>query len=309
MRNEANWNRLYYFCEIAREKSLKIAAENLGITPSTLSEHLSQLEESLQVALFLRRHRKLILTPQGANLYQHIRPLFEAGQRLMDVVSPLPLGCYPIAVGIVPGTTRVVGSPLLLQYVKRFGPFNLNFSQTTQDGLERGLLETEFDFGICHRAPERRDVTACRISSSPVRLFVTKKMAGRSARELFKTLPILSWKEDSGSGGSLDKFLGEADLHSVARVTGEDMITLHQFCEAGLGIGVFSEAFVKGLGSRLVPLRIKGESTIRMEEAYVAWFKEAEKTAAIQHLRQLLKNLGMLRRPFSHGVEIEEAVA
>lgn len=292
--NEINWNQLFYFSEIAREKSLKVASEKLGLTPSTMSEHLSQLEKDLHVTLFHRLHRKLVLTSEGTSLFQNVRPLFEMSQRLMDVVSPLPLGCYPVSIGIVPGATRIVGAELLLKYVKRFGPLNLNFSQTTQEELERGLLHTEIDFGLSHDRSHRKDIADCLISASPIRLYASRKLATQPSRDLFKTLPILSSNKETGTGSSLESYLTEKNLHPVSRVTGEDMITLHQFCEAGLGIGAFSEAFVRRLGNRVIPLKVQKNESIRMEETYLLWFEKGERTAAIQHLKQLLTDEALL---------------
>ncbi|HLG19216.1 MAG TPA: LysR family transcriptional regulator [Bdellovibrionota bacterium] len=290
--NEINWNRLFYFCEIARENSLTAAAKQLSLTPSTLSEHLSGLEEDLRVALFYRDHRKLRLTPEGTNLYQHVRPLFETGQRLMDVVSPLPMGGYPVTVGIIPGSTRMIGGSLLVEYAREFGPLNLNFSQTTQELLERGLLSAQFDFGLAHRVSERTDIVSSLISSSPVRLFVARRLSGRRVEELFETLPILCWKEDTAIGSSLDTFLNERDFHPVSTINAEDMWTLHQFCAVGLGVAALSEAFIEKMGNHLVPAKLKDHRPIRMEETYVSWFQGAENTAVIQHLRKILQSKG-----------------
>ncbi|MFH1016732.1 MAG: LysR family transcriptional regulator, partial [Pseudomonadota bacterium] len=101
--NQINWNQLFYFCEIAREVSIKAAAQALDLSSPTLSEHVSQLEADLKITLFFRQHRRLKLTPEGTRLFQTVRSLFETGQRLVDVVSPVPLGCYPVSIGIVPG--------------------------------------------------------------------------------------------------------------------------------------------------------------------------------------------------------------
>src|SRR5688572_29086894 len=93
--SQINWNQVYYFSEIAAVGSIKDAAAKLDLTASTLSLHLSQLETDLEIQLFYRQHRKLTLTPEGTRLFLHAKAMFETGQRLIDVVSPVPLGCYP----------------------------------------------------------------------------------------------------------------------------------------------------------------------------------------------------------------------
>ncbi|RYZ97910.1 MAG: LysR family transcriptional regulator, partial [Proteobacteria bacterium] len=60
-----NYHHLYYFRTIANEGSIARAAEKLRLGQSTLSAQLKTLEESLGIALFDRKHKKLILTEQG----------------------------------------------------------------------------------------------------------------------------------------------------------------------------------------------------------------------------------------------------
>jgi DNA-binding transcriptional LysR family regulator len=78
--DQINWNQVFYFSEIAAAGSVKNAAEKLGLSPSTLSEHLGQLEHDLNIKLFQRQHRKLILTDEGARLFHSAREMFESGK-------------------------------------------------------------------------------------------------------------------------------------------------------------------------------------------------------------------------------------
>ncbi len=48
--------------------SFRDAATEVGLTPSAVSHHVRQLEASLGATLFLRQHRKVIVTPAGAEL-------------------------------------------------------------------------------------------------------------------------------------------------------------------------------------------------------------------------------------------------
>ena len=60
-----NYNHLYYFHLVANEGSLTAAAERLGVSLSTVSEQVRQLERSLGVALFERGGSALRLTLAG----------------------------------------------------------------------------------------------------------------------------------------------------------------------------------------------------------------------------------------------------
>ena len=49
-----NYHHLYYFWRVAKSPSLTEAAEVLHISQSALSAQIKQLEQSLDVALFIR---------------------------------------------------------------------------------------------------------------------------------------------------------------------------------------------------------------------------------------------------------------
>jgi len=66
---------LRVFCVAARRLSFKAAAEELHLTPSAVSHQVLDLEDHLEVRLFVRRTRALELTPAGHLLLVEVEPL------------------------------------------------------------------------------------------------------------------------------------------------------------------------------------------------------------------------------------------
>jgi LysR family glycine cleavage system transcriptional activator len=62
----------------ARHLSFKLAAAELGVTPTAVSHQIRQLEAMLELALFERQTRKVVLTAAGAALYPTLRQAFDA---------------------------------------------------------------------------------------------------------------------------------------------------------------------------------------------------------------------------------------
>lgn len=54
-----------YFLAVAREENITKAADALHITQPTLSRQLAQLEDDLNVKLFIRGKRNIVLTNEG----------------------------------------------------------------------------------------------------------------------------------------------------------------------------------------------------------------------------------------------------
>ncbi len=62
--------QLYYMIEIAKTHSFSIAAENLFIGQSTLSETIKKFEDELDVSLFSRSKNGVYLTPVGEEILE-----------------------------------------------------------------------------------------------------------------------------------------------------------------------------------------------------------------------------------------------
>jgi LysR family transcriptional activator of nhaA len=82
-----NYHHLYYFKVIAEEGSVSKAAQKLHIGQPTLSAQLKQFEESLQITLFERQHKKLILTEQGKVALEYAQSIFKMGNEMVEVLN------------------------------------------------------------------------------------------------------------------------------------------------------------------------------------------------------------------------------
>src|SRR5947209_4627845 len=66
--------QLTYFLATANNESVLRAAEALNVSSASISTAIAQMEEFLQVQLFIRRHaRGLVLTTAGQDLAAHAR--------------------------------------------------------------------------------------------------------------------------------------------------------------------------------------------------------------------------------------------
>ncbi|MFG6177869.1 LysR substrate-binding domain-containing protein [Halomonas sp. THAF12] len=73
----------------ARHESAKQAAQELSVTATAISHHIRALEDALEVALFVRKPRQLLLTPQGRELFQTLETAFDSiGETLARLQAP-----------------------------------------------------------------------------------------------------------------------------------------------------------------------------------------------------------------------------
>ncbi|MGY3570643.1 LysR substrate-binding domain-containing protein [Vibrio paucivorans] len=78
---------MYYFYIAAQCGSFKQAAETLFVTAAAISQQIRQLEDWLGTDLFIRQHRKIVLTHEGELLFEQAEKGFahlQAGVRLIN---------------------------------------------------------------------------------------------------------------------------------------------------------------------------------------------------------------------------------
>lgn len=66
------------FLRVAERKSFRVAAEDLGVSPSAISQTVRQLEDRIGVPLFIRTTRSVGLTEAGALFHAQAAPAFAA---------------------------------------------------------------------------------------------------------------------------------------------------------------------------------------------------------------------------------------
>ena len=87
------------FKEVAETGNISLAAKNLYISQSAVSQSIKQLETALQARLFARSPRGVSLTWEGQMLYQYVRSalgLLATGEDKLSQAQQLLLGTLTI---------------------------------------------------------------------------------------------------------------------------------------------------------------------------------------------------------------------
>ena len=105
------------FKEVAETGNISVAAKNLYISQSAVSQSIKQLETALQARLFARSPRGVSLTSEGQMLYQYVRSalgLLATGEDKLSQAQQLLLGTLVI------GASDTVTSQFLVPYLDEF---------------------------------------------------------------------------------------------------------------------------------------------------------------------------------------------
>ena len=166
-----DWNRARAFLVTAEEGSLSAAARALDMTQPTLGRQVTALEQELDVALFERVGRGLVLTPGGLELVNHVRAMGDAANRVSLTAS----GQSQNIEGSICITASEVHAAFLLPPIiaklRQAEPgINVEIiaSNTASD-----LRRREADIAIRSFQPTQAELIARKIKDVPARLYAT----------------------------------------------------------------------------------------------------------------------------------------
>jgi DNA-binding transcriptional LysR family regulator len=151
-----DWDKLRVFHAVAEAGSFTHAGDTLNLSQSAVSRQISALEEALQVPLFHRHARGLILTEQGESLNRTVREVFAKlaiTEALLTESKEKPAGRLKIT------TTHGFGSMWL---APRLHGFLDAYPEVTAllllDDAELDLAMREADVAIRMHAPKQPDL-------------------------------------------------------------------------------------------------------------------------------------------------------
>src|ERR1700744_2525775 len=90
MRRIPNFVLLRAFESAARLQSFTLAAEELHLTQSAISHQVKELEEYFGRPLFIRRNRRVEMTPEGLGLQERLVRVFDVIEAACNEVSLAP---------------------------------------------------------------------------------------------------------------------------------------------------------------------------------------------------------------------------
>jgi len=258
--------QLEAFLRVAELKSFTKAAQQMFMSQPAISFQIKALEDELQVSLFRRGDRKVLLTEAGRLLYPEARQMVGHFQRIKDALEDLRgLKTGRLAVGgsTVPGEYLLPG--LIGLFKRRYPGITVSLKIGDSQEIADSVRGWEIDLGVTGAPVEAQGLT-CRqwladrlVVVAAADLPVAKVL---SPEEMLAQ-PMVLREAGSGTRQVLEQRLRELGLSSQDCAEPMELGSTRAVIsavEAGLGLGVVSAwaaAQPLALG-RLVEVTVSG---------------------------------------------------
>ena len=273
--NDISLKQLEIFVAVVEYGGFTRAAEELFFNQSTVSAHISLLEQALGKELFVRSNRRHVrLTKEGEQVYPIARRILNdcaALRTLFSDADSTPV--VALGASTVPGQYLVPG--YLAAFLKREPEFRYS--------LRRGDSEQ------VHRMLNDRLVLAAP-NNEHYRMLRERGVYGR---ELLLEEPFVSREEGSGTGTSLQNYLRTLGLshdmlHVVARV--DDPEAIKQMVSGGVGVAVLSALAVEQEVQNGTLLAFEMDKSALKRTIYLITLKSQQLSRMEQKLVDFLKS-------------------
>ncbi|MCE9613135.1 MAG: LysR family transcriptional regulator [Lentisphaerae bacterium] len=240
-----NYHHLRYFWAVAREGTLRQAAEKMGVSQPSISAQIHLLEASLGAQLFRRSGRRLSLTDMGQLAFGYAEEIFSTGQDLLDAVRDRP-GYRPMRcqVGVTDSVPKVVASRMLRPAFELTQPVHMLCREGPIDTLLLELAGYRLDLVLAD-APAARGLhvkTFNHLLGTCGSVFcAVPKIADKLRRNFPRSLhgmPVLLPAETTPLRMALDEWFQSLKIRPVVVAEFEDPAFMMVMAAEGLGFVV-----------------------------------------------------------------------
>ncbi len=141
--------QIKYVLSAAKYRNFKKAADACYVSPSTLSNGIVQLEKILNIQVFERDNKKVLITKKGEQILEKIRAIKLQYDDLEKISITLSgQGTNEISVGIIPTIGPYLLPIVLPQLSKNYPDISLNIIEGKSDEIIDKVREGEIDMAI-----------------------------------------------------------------------------------------------------------------------------------------------------------------
>ncbi|MDK6864023.1 LysR family transcriptional regulator [Nosocomiicoccus ampullae] len=246
-----DYQKLHYFIKVVETGSLLKASESLHMTQPPLSLSIKKLEADLEVKLFERVGKKLVLTGAGHVFYKRAKELVKSTEDIVEEVQNYQAGRKG---EIRIGCSSNISLTLLPKVMEKLNQLNLDYVINVTEGNASYILESlknnDLDIGIVRSVFKKEDMTIQKLYSEPLMLALPKEHKLMEKREPICISELKDEKflmQSTTYGYNISElFVHECNKHGFYPnivYMGSETLPILNMVQKGLGIAVAPKSF------------------------------------------------------------------
>tara|TARA_R110002072_G_scaffold64203_4_gene159625 strand:+ start:69521 stop:70423 length:903 start_codon:yes stop_codon:yes gene_type:complete len=142
-------SQLQTLVSVTKAGSFSRAAEDLGVTQSAISQSIKNLERKVEVKLFKRSGKKVVLTPEGEKLYQLAQNFLNSmDETLIEITNDKNSMNGSIRIGTLTGIGKSWLAPQMLEFADENPGLTVSINLGFQEDLVKDFENYRLDMLI-----------------------------------------------------------------------------------------------------------------------------------------------------------------
>ena len=237
-----DWNCARAFLVTAEEGSLSAAARSLGLTQPTLGRQVAALEKELNVLLFDRVGKQLVLTPSGLALVDQVRQMSDAAARVSLIASGQSQQLDGEVCITATEAISVFLLPQIIIKIREAYP-GISINVLASDKLNN-LNRREADIALRNIRPTQPDLIAKKICDLNARLYSTpaylESLGQPVTAEQLNRAVFLGFNRSDEMLEPLHEFGLSLKVENFP-VVSENLLVQWELTKSGAGLGLMME--------------------------------------------------------------------
>jgi DNA-binding transcriptional LysR family regulator len=268
------FHQLTYFLAAAQTQNFRKAAELCLVAQSALSRQIAALEDELEVALFTREKKRVILTPAGQEFALHVRNAMEQLQQGQQFLTELRAGQRgTMYIGCIESLATAFLPTLFATFHQHYPHVRLKVRVNHTDELITLVEQGEVELGLILDPQLQSELLIIKdLFRQPLHLLVSAQHPLVQSRvpavtlEQVITEPLLVLDESSRMGQITKRIFAQHGLPVRPLVEIESVEGLKEMVRQGIGVTLTLPALIRPyqIGNDLALLPITG-----LEEEFI----------------------------------------
>lgn len=141
--------QLEYFLMVSEVQSFTRAAERLYISQPAVTNAIRSLENELEIQLFDRSQKKILLTSEGKIFYHHVKHVMKGISNTLSEINNLKnLNSGLIVIGLTYFSIFDIGTKILQEFNHQFPNVVISISEKDLISTEQELVEETIDIAF-----------------------------------------------------------------------------------------------------------------------------------------------------------------